>query len=110
VADLRRISDLCLQLGHAVAALVESVDRDLALRAEASLMANEVKPIVIEAPESELLTRKQVAAILRLHERTVRTRVRSGELPEPIKVGKRSIRWRRETIEAWIAEAEAKTT
>ena len=50
-------------------------------------------------PAASMMTRGEVAACLGIHVRTVRRRVLDGTLPEPVQVG-RSVRWRREDIEA----------
>ncbi|HEY1603028.1 MAG TPA: helix-turn-helix domain-containing protein [Pirellulales bacterium] len=52
-------------------------------------------------PAASMMTREEVAACLGIHIRTVRRRVLDGTLPEPVQVG-RSVRWRREDIEAIV--------
>ena len=49
-----------------------------------------------------LLTVQQLGRLLQLSPRTVWRLRSSGELPEPIKIGK-SIRWNGEAIRRWIA-------
>lgn len=51
-----------------------------------------------DRPESQLLTIREVAAMLAINERSVRRRVAEGTLPEPVRIG-RSVRWRRLDIE-----------
>ena len=53
----------------------------------------------------ELWTVKDLAAALKLGTRTIWRMVSTGTLPEPIRFG-RLARWRRTTIEAWLAERE----
>ncbi len=48
------------------------------------------------APVSGLMTAKDVAAVVRLSVRELRRLVREGHFPAPVKLGTRSIRWRRE--------------
>jgi excisionase family DNA binding protein len=68
--------------------------------------------LTTEAPAAEtLLGSKDVAAILNVPLSTVQALSRSGDLPtvriglKPAKKG-RTYRYRRETVEAWIAERE----
>ena len=55
---------------------------------------------------AELWTVKDLAAALKLGRRTIWRMVSTGSIPQPIRLG-RSVRWRRATIEAWLAEREA---
>lgn len=48
-----------------------------------------------------LLAAKQVAELLSVSERHVHKLNSSGRLPRPIRLG-RSVRWRREELEAWV--------
>ena len=48
-----------------------------------------------------LLMVRDVAAMLRLSERTVWRRAAAGELPAPLRIGN-SVRWRRDEIIAWV--------
>ena len=54
---------------------------------------------------AELWTVKDLAAMLQLGERTVWRMAWRKAPPLPIRLG-RSVRWRRTTIERWIAEQE----
>ena len=55
-----------------------------------------------------LLTKKDVAELLRCTERSVERYVATRQLPAPIKLSARGgLRWRRATIEAWLAQREA---
>ena len=56
-----------------------------------------------------LMTRDEVAGLLRVHARDLRRLVLEGAFPPGFKVGRR-LRWRRETVEAWIREAERAAT
>ncbi len=55
---------------------------------------------------SDLLRIQEVAMMLNLGESSVWRHVKNGDLPKPIKIGG-TTRWRRETLEAWIASQEA---
>ncbi len=52
---------------------------------------------------SNLLTRKQVSARCQLARTTVYRLMRSGEFPEPVRVGVRAVRWREAEIDEWLA-------
>ena len=54
---------------------------------------------------TEVLTRDEVAALLRIHPRDLRRLVLEGAFPAGFKVGRR-LRWRRATVERWISRAE----
>jgi len=56
---------------------------------------------------AELWTVKEVAAALKLGQRTIWRMVSTGALPKPIRLG-RSVRWRRATIERWLEEQETR--
>ena len=53
------------------------------------------------APPAELLTQGEIAELLRVDERTVRTWVHEELVPAPITVG-RVKRWRRAEFLAWL--------
>jgi excisionase family DNA binding protein len=53
----------------------------------------------------DLLSTKQLCDLLHVNKRTVRRMELLGELPAPIRAGRRKT-WRRETIEAWLADHE----
>jgi predicted DNA-binding transcriptional regulator AlpA len=53
-----------------------------------------------------LLTREEVAALLRVNARDLRRLVLEGAFPPPIKVGGRRLRWRRKTVTRWLDAAE----
>ncbi len=54
--------------------------------------------------EKQLLTVAEVAAVLDVSPRTIWAWVAAGELPEPVRKGRRWVRWRRREVEAWLAE------
>ena len=54
-------------------------------------------------PSANLLTPREVAAMLRVNRDTVYVQCRRGVLPKPIRIGQRIIRWRRADIERFLA-------
>lgn len=58
------------------------------------------------APAPELLTQSEVAELLRVDKRTVRTWVHEQLVPTPILVG-REKRWRRVDFMAWLQAKKA---
>lgn len=50
---------------------------------------------------SNYLTKSELAAMLRVSTRTVSNYVRSGALPEPVKIGRRAL-WSRATLLAFL--------
>ena len=54
-----------------------------------------------------MLTVRDLAVWLNIHPRTLRRKLSAGELPKPIRLFKRGLRWRRATIEHWLQEQEA---
>ncbi len=50
-----------------------------------------------------LLTKKEVAAIVGVTERTIEIWSEKGRIPAPVKVGSRLVRWPANIIEQWIA-------
>ena len=56
------------------------------------------------APPGQLLDARQVCSLVGVHKRTLRRRVAAGAFPQPLLVGKRSIRWPREQVMAWVEQ------
>ena len=54
-----------------------------------------IPPLVVDA--------KQLAGMLGLCERTVRTMDTAGKLPQPLRLNSRCVRWSVAEIEAWLA-------
>ena len=52
-----------------------------------------------------LLTRRQVAELIHVHQATIWRWIQSGEFPAGIPVGKNSTRWRVSDVEEWLANA-----
>ena len=48
-----------------------------------------------------LLRLKDVCALLGISRSTIYYRVSDGSFPGPVKIGKRSVRWRAEDLDAW---------
>lgn len=57
-------------------------------------------PLLAAAP---LMTRNEVAAILRTTPRQISNMTARGQLPAPVRVAGLGLRWRRPEIDAWIA-------
>ena len=55
----------------------------------------------------QLLTVKDVAAILKVHPRTVWRMSAMGEIPAPLTLAPKTIRWRLKDIEAHVAKLAA---
>ena len=55
----------------------------------------------------QVLSRRQVAAVLGVSAATLGRMVRRGELPAPIRLSRGRVGWRRATVEQWLAEREA---
>ena len=53
---------------------------------------------------TKLLTRQQIEEITGLTRSTIYRLMRSGQFPEPIRIGPRAIRWPQSEIESWIAD------
>ena len=51
----------------------------------------------------ELLTIEEVCAMTRMSRSTVYKKVKSGEFPKPIRLGRRMVRWRRWEVVKWIS-------
>lgn len=45
----------------------------------------------------------QVAELMQLSEREVRYRASTGRFPQPVRFGRRAVRWHRPTLEAWAS-------
>jgi len=50
-----------------------------------------------------LMTIDEIAELMKITTRSVRQRWYDGVIPKPIRIGRRSIRWRRAEVEAFIA-------
>ena len=55
-------------------------------------------------PASQLLTVRDVAAMLKTHPRTVCRMSATGEIPAPLALAPKTIRWQLKAIEAHIAK------
>jgi prophage regulatory protein len=53
----------------------------------------------------QLLTVKEVAGLLGIHERTVWKMASASEIPKPIKIGSKSVRWRLNDLRNFIQKA-----
>lgn len=51
----------------------------------------------------EILRRKHVESATGLARSTIYDRIKGGTFPAPVKLGARSVGWRRRDIDAWLA-------
>jgi excisionase family DNA binding protein len=70
------------------------------------LTHDDPEPTPAPVDSLELLTVKDVAALLKVHKKTVWSWVSAGVLPGPLHLGPRCVRWRRATIEAFLKDCE----
>jgi excisionase family DNA binding protein len=56
--------------------------------------------------ELELFSVKEVSGLLKFHPRTVWKMAQTGELPRPVKIGNKAVRWRRSDLQKFLAEAK----
>ena len=54
--------------------------------------------------KDSLLTPCQVADLCRVHPATLRRWARTGRFPPPLRLSPSTLRWRRESVEAWLEE------
>ena len=52
--------------------------------------------------EDRLLRRREVEEITALSRSTIYRMVKTGQFPQPVKIGSRAVRWRLSDINAWI--------
>jgi len=57
-------------------------------------------------PEVQYLTIKQVAKMLGVHPKTLQDWRKQGLFPEPQNFGLRTLRYRKDTIEEWLASRD----
>ena len=55
------------------------------------------------SPDAPLMTRNDVAKILRTTPRQISNMMARGQLPAPVRLAGLGIRWRRSEIDAWLA-------
>jgi predicted DNA-binding transcriptional regulator AlpA len=65
-------------------------------------LCNPITPIKLAASIEPLLTKADLAEILRVNTRTIERMISRGDLPKPDKHLSRMPRWRAETIRRWI--------
>lgn len=56
--------------------------------------------------EEQLLTVGEVAKLLGASQRSVWAWASSGKIPRPLRIGHRSVRWRRRDIQEWLQHAQ----
>ena len=91
----------------AVALIVEpDGDASATARPEASpppVTARGKLPPTPPPPDAPLMTRNDVAALLRTTPRQISNMMARGQIPTPVRVAGLGVRWRRPEIDAWIA-------
>ena len=55
-------------------------------------------------PPARLLKRRAVEAMTGLSRSSIYRQMENGTFPRPVRTGDRSVAWRVEDVEAWIAE------
>jgi excisionase family DNA binding protein len=55
-----------------------------------------------EMSMNDLLSPKEVAALLRITTKTLRAHTQKGTIPQPVRLGPRTLRWSREVITAFM--------
>jgi len=58
----------------------------------------------------ELLTYDELGELLRLKKTAMAAAKRRGDLPPAIRIGRKNLRWRRTTVEAWLEQREEPVT
>lgn len=56
--------------------------------------------------EAQLLTAREVAALLRIHPRSVWRATAAGDIPKPIRIGPKVVRWRLTDLAVFIGEVQ----
>lgn len=97
--ESERVESLLEQLVAGVEGLRTDLRKALELIAQSSNCPSDVTPR--PADPQQLLTADEVARLLRVDQRTLRTMRHERKFPRPISVG-RSLRWRRSAVERWI--------
>ena|SRR5436190_22310041 len=67
-----------------------------------SILTERSEPRETRPDSGRMLTAQEVARLLGLNRRSVRRLVLSGQLPAPLRIGKRAVRWHRKDIDAWV--------
>jgi len=58
----------------------------------------------------ELLTYDELGELLRLKKTAMAAAKRRGDLPPAIRIGRKNLRWRRQTVQAWLEQREEPVT
>lgn len=98
-----RIADLHAALAEEYRRLAEAPEIQLAAGVDQRLMGDVKATAPTEPAPARLLTVNDLAARLRVHEKTVRGWRRDGLMPPAIDLGS-VLRWREDTIESWLRE------
>jgi excisionase family DNA binding protein len=104
-SELNRIADLVERVVVGVDGLRTDLQKALELLATQSNCRDAVEPNAAHDP-LQLLTAAEVAGLLRIDQRTLRSLRHERSFPRPVQVG-RSLRWRRSAVERYLRGAEA---
>ena len=69
----------------------------------ASAVADPVDGVFVCPPAGRLLRRTDLEARLGVTRATIYRLMREGDLPSPIRIGARAVRWHESEIDAWLA-------
>jgi predicted DNA-binding transcriptional regulator AlpA len=97
--ESERVESLLEQLVAEVEGLRTDLRKALELIAQSSNCPSDVTPR--PADPMQLLTAAEVAGLLRIDQRTLRSLRHERAFPRPTRVG-RSLRWKRGAVERWI--------
>jgi predicted DNA-binding transcriptional regulator AlpA len=100
-----RVVSLLEQVVGGVEGLRTDLQKALELLATQSKCRDAVEPTAAHDP-LQLLTAAEVAGLLRIDPRTLRSLRHERSFPRPVQVG-RSLRWRRSAVERYLRGAEA---
>jgi predicted DNA-binding transcriptional regulator AlpA len=58
--------------------------------------------VTSQLPDRPILDRKDMCVLFAMSESTLRESIRRGAIPPPFTLGKRTLRWRRSDVEAFL--------
>jgi predicted DNA-binding transcriptional regulator AlpA len=70
---------------------------------------NENPSVVAPPPAAELLDKVALAKLLGIAKSSIGNLVARGDLPKPVRLTHKIVRWRRSTILAWLDSLEKET-
>jgi len=72
--------------------------------------ADSIRAKLAAMQTDELLTYDELGELLRLKKTAMAAAKRRGDLPPAIRIGRKNLRWRRQTVQTWLADQEAPVT